>query len=64
MKMQEKRFRKPVLYPAELPGPLAFALGANPALNRYFVPRAAFVMTARKKAVKNRFVLDGKAPLA
>ena len=60
----DPRFRKPVLYPAELPGPLAFALGANPALNRYFVPRAAFVMTARKKAVKNRFVLDGKAPLA
>lgn len=53
-----------MLYPAELPGPLAFALGANPALNHYLVPRAAFVMTAREKAAKNRFVLDGKAPLA
>ena len=59
----DPRFRKPVLYPAELPGP-TLAPSVDPALGDISSPRAAFVMTAREKAAKDRFVFDGKAPLA
>ena len=52
-----------MLYPAELPGP-TLAPSVDPALGDISSPRAAFVMTAREKAAKDRFVFDGKAPLA